>query len=278
MRRVNAVWMAASFGLACGAGCDDQAASTRAIEIAFEARAGDVAFAAGVPLEGIGTTDSTFTASDFRAYVHDVRVVTEDGAEVPVSLTDDGVWQASGVALLDFEDGAGGEEGNEPTNTKLVGEIPDDTGAIVGLRFRLGVPPDLNHLNVSVQPSPLNLSAMFWGWQAGFKYLRVEGRSTGQPAGLYVHVGATDCTGSTTDGFSCGNPNLGEIELDGFDPDANVVIADLAGLFAGVDVDADGGGAPGCMADVTDPECPPIFDAIGIDGAEQTFFRVGTLP
>jgi uncharacterized repeat protein (TIGR04052 family) len=177
--------------------------------------------------------------------------------------------------MLDFETGGPCEGGNASTNRALVGTVPGGTGPVTGLRFRLGVPAARNHLDAATAPSPLNLTAMFWGWQAGYKYLRFEGRSTGQPAGFRFHLGATGCSGDARDGTrTCTAPNVPDIALDAFDPARDVVVADLAGLFSTSDIDADGGGSPGCMADEGDPECAVLFEAVGLDATwSQSFFR-----
>jgi uncharacterized repeat protein (TIGR04052 family) len=253
--------------------CNEPATSPVSIELA--GRVGEAAFTCGGSYPGIGTTETELTALDFRFYVHDVRLLTERG-EVELELTDDGVWQHDGLALIDFENGDGCESGNAPTNTKLVGTVPETTGAITGLRFRVGVPADRNHIDASTAPSPLNVSAMFWGWQAGYKYLRIEGRTTGQPGGMRVHVGATGCVGDFREGLTtCAQPNDIEVTLDGFDPDEDVVVADLAALFSESNLDDDAGGQPGCMSDPDDPDCEIIFEALGIsEGSTQRLFRV----
>lgn len=255
--------------LACGPG-------ERPITIDLEARVGARPFACGGSFDGIGTSSTTLEALDLRFYVHDVRVVTAAG-EVPVALADDGTWQDDGVALIDLEDGC--DSGSAPTNTRLVGSVPADTGAITGVRFRIGVPPARNHLDSSTAPSPLNLSSMYWGWQAGYKYLRFEGRTTGQP-GYLLHVGATGCTGDATLGTrSCASPNLADVVVDGFDPATDVLVADLEALFAASDLDVNAEGTePGCMSAPGDPDCDPIFEALGIEGTSQSFFRPAPRP
>ena len=249
--------------------------SASQISIELAGRVGDAPFPCGGVYPGLGTTASELTGLDFRFYVHDVRLLTAQG-EVALDLTDDDVWQNDGVALIDFENGDGCDSGNAPMNTRLVGTVPGSTGEITGLRFRVGVPAHRNHLDVSTAPSPLNLSAMFWGWQAGYKYIRIEGRTTGQPGGLRVHVGATGCVGDFRSGMTtCAQPNAIEVTLDGFDPEKDVVVADLASLLSENNLDEDGGGQPGCMSDPDDPDCGPIFDALGITAnSSQRFFRV----
>lgn len=250
----------------------------RAVTISFAGRVGDAPFACGMTYPNVGTTNTTLTALDFRFYVHDVALITDAGTAVPVTLTEDGTWQTHGVALLDFEDGHGCEEGNAPTNLVVRGTVPADGARYVGVRFRLGVPQAMNYLDAANQPSPLNLTSMFWGWSNGYKFLRVDGRTTGQPSGFRFHLGSTGCTGDPTMGMrTCTESNSPEVTLMGFDVDHDTVVADQAGMFVGSDLDHSVSGIGGCMSEPDNADCTPMFAAIGLGPmgpSAQTAFRV----
>lgn len=243
------------------------------VTIRFDGRVGAEPFECGRTYAGLGTSGTDYTALDFRFYVHDVRLVRADGTEAEVQLDADGVFSDGEVALIDFEDGGECDGGNAPTNVELRGRV--EPGEWVGVRFTLGVPAARNHLDSATAPAPLNLTSMFWGWMDGYKFLRVEGRSTGLPGGTIFHLGSTACSGDARMGTRvCTNVNHGEIALEGaFDPSGDVIVADLAAMYAGMDLDADGGGNPGCMSAVGDPECAVLFRAVGVGGA-QSLFRV----
>jgi uncharacterized repeat protein (TIGR04052 family) len=229
----------------------------------------------------VGAPASTAEALDFRFYVHDVRLVRADGGEAAVTLTQDGVWQSGGVALLDFEDRSGGcANGTVETNGAIRGTAP--AGTYTGVKFRLGVPFALNHANAAVAASPLNLSSLWWGWNGGYKFLRVDLRAAGADPGIFnIHVGSTGCTGDPGSGGvkACSNPNLAEITLAPFDVDHDSVVADLGALLATTNVAANLGGSPGCMSELADPECAALFPRLGIDPgngapmAGQVFLR-----
>lgn len=249
------------------------------IEIRFAAVVGATPFACTTGYTGVGSARSAWTPLDFRFYVHDVRLVPESGEPVAVALTDDGTWQRRDVALLDFEDATGTcANGTAATNDRVRGTVTAPAGTRwTGVRFRLGVPQDLNQQNAATASSPLNLSTLFWSWQSGYKFARLDGRS-GSNA-VNIHVGSTGCTGSPSAGtVTCTEPNRPEYVLTGFDPAQSVVVADLGALVATTDVSRERGGAPGCMSDLTDPECGTILPAFGISlggaPATQTFFRV----
>ena len=269
MRSSLALLALAASLVSCGA------PATRAVTLAFAGRVGDAPFACGMTYPNVGTTHTTFTALDFRFFVHDVALVTADGRAVPLTLTTDGEWQALGVALLDFEAGTGCEEGNAPTNLVVRGTVPADGAQYTGVRFRIGVPPALDHLDADNQPSPLNVTSLFWGWADGYKFFRVDGRTTGQPAGMRFHVGATACSGDPRMGTRvCANVNNPEITITGIDVDHDTIVADIAGLFSTSDLDHDLGGAAGCMSDVDDPDCAAMFAALGQGGTQTTFHVV----
>jgi uncharacterized repeat protein (TIGR04052 family) len=256
----------------------------RSLVIMFDARVGALPFACGVSFDGIGTTRTAVSFEDFRLYVHDVRVVTEAG-EVDVALEEDGVWQNDGLALLDFE--GPGCAGNAVTNTRIVGKIPARTPAITGVRFVLGVPARLDHLEVATAPSPRNLSAMYWGWEAGYTYLRIEGRSRGEPAGFRYHLGATGCAvGASARDVSCAEVHLAPVALDHYDEQKSAIVVDLAALFSRANLDGDASlrratdageprGGRGCMGESAEPECAPFFAALGLaPSSTQRLFRV----
>lgn len=62
-------------------------------------------------------------------------------------------------------------------------------GRYTGLAFDMGVPFALNHADVTAAPSPLNIQALWWNWQGGYKFMRVDMR-TGAPRFV---VTATRC-------------------------------------------------------------------------------------
>jgi hypothetical protein len=58
----------------------------------------------------------------------------------------------------------------------------------------MGVPFEKNHRDPVTAGAPLNLSCMFWVWNAGYKFLRFDYTSTGQPRGAFLHLGSTNCS------------------------------------------------------------------------------------
>ena len=266
------------------------------VSIRFAAQVNGAAFACGQSYAGLGSTAATATPTDFRFYVHDVQLLRADGSAVPLRLTET-PWQRDGVALLDFENGQGpcAQGGNAPTNDALRGSVPP--GSYTGIRFTLGVPERLNHQDATVAASPFNLTAMFWNWQNGYKFVKVDlqvagGDSvTAPPAGhagrggFSLHLGSTQCVAAapTEPGRDCRNPNRPVITLTGFDPLSAPIIADLGPVLAGVDITRNTERTPpGCMSFPNDPECRTVLPALGLPymdlpAGEQRFFRVQPL-
>jgi uncharacterized repeat protein (TIGR04052 family) len=264
----------------------------RDVTVRFHAAVGEQAFRCGSRFDGVGTSSATIQAGDFRFYVQNVRLIATDGREVPLRLRADSLWQHENVALLDFEDGTGPcANGTAETRDVVVGAVPE--GSYRGVRFELGVPFALNHADLATLPPPLSLTRLFWAWNSGHKFMRVDLRSTpatpvpGDTAGprtWMIHLGSTNCTPSqsaTTVPTACAHPNRATITLEGFDPDSTTIVADLAALLAGANVlENQAKTAPGCMSSQEDADCAPLFASLGLPHAklgetkpEQRFFR-----
>ncbi len=250
-------------------------------EIRFRAAVNGAPFACGKTYEAVGSPPARYIASDFRFYVHDVRLVAEDGSEVPLVL-EETAFQHDGIALLDFEDaGPTCDTGSPEVNPTIAGTALE--GSYRGVRFVLGVPEDRNHVDPALAPAPLNLTAMFWVWRGGYKFLRVDGKPADFPeAGYHVHLGSTGCPGETPTSpptGPCANPNRLEVELDGLDPATGTVVADIGAVLAAADVTANTEGtSPGCMAAPDDPDCGTILPRLGLahgatPAAAQVLFR-----
>jgi len=270
-------FLPALFLLACDGGKDTADTETtvdtdgeQAVTLTFDARFGSQPAACGQAADGVGTSGSSVELQDLRFFVHGVELVTADGDAVAVSVEDDGAWQSGGVALLDFEDATGKcANGSSQLNSAVTGTVP--AGEYTGVRFVLGVPAELNHEDPTVAPSPLNLTAMHWSWQGGYKFMRMDLSTEGLPEGWFFHLGSTGCEADESGTITgCASPNRVDVELE-MDPDSQVVVVDFAALLAGSDVDTDSGGAQGCMSGPDDPECPPLLDRVGVSGAQALF-------
>lgn len=237
------------------------------VALRFKPMVGDKPFACGQSYDNIGTTNSKITPTDFRFYVHSVRLVDAAGKETPVALEQDGKWQVDNLALLDFENGSGPcANGTADTNEVIKGKVP--AGKYTGVKFSVGVPFERNHADPAKAPSPLNLTQLFWVWNSGYKFARIEMQTTGLPNGWMLHLGSTGCQpGGTmqTIPTKCDFANRAEITLSNFNVNGDVVVTDLKKLLDGANMDVNQPKtARGCMSAQNDADCAPLFANIGL--------------
>jgi uncharacterized repeat protein (TIGR04052 family) len=267
---------------------------TQQVKIKFAGRVRNQPFACGRNYK-LGKVATTVTPLDFRFYVSDVSLIDTQGKVVPLTLVQDGKWQYQNLALIDFENKTGAcVNGTVETSDIVVGTVPK--GKYKAVRFSLGVPQNLNHEDSTLAPSPLNLTSLWWNWQFGYKFARIDFTSqipsTGQKQhlhgdeskskGFLIHLGSTGCQAETTSQKPvtvCANPNRATITLNNFDPNKNVIVADIAKLLANVNLSYNQPGtAPGCMSEPNDKDCAAIMKNLGIPLAnqtpKQTFFSV----
>jgi uncharacterized repeat protein (TIGR04052 family) len=254
----------------------------QAFSIRFAAQAGATPVSCGTPITNVGLAGGQTTdLVDFRFYVHNVELLTASGAAVPLAIDNESPWQNNGVALLDFENATGRCTGTTDTRDVVRGMAP--AGTYTGIRFVLGVPFAQNHADASTAAAPLNVTALFWNWQGGYKFARIDTSTvvTGETRQAFnIHLGSTSCDGTPAGGVTmCTEPNRPTVELSGFNPATSVIIADFAQLVEGLDLRLNTAmTAPGCMSGTTDPECfevLPSFGApIGARPAAQDFFHL----
>lgn len=263
--------------LLCLAGCGsdsyyEQEASTEEPIMAtdkvinFKAVVGDEPYICGQTYAGIGTSASDFTFKDFRVYISDIDVTLSDGSTQALSVLEDGIWQHDGVTLLDFGHGCDGTSDN-PVNTKIEGSLQlTQSQSIRQVCFDVGVPFNINHENNTLQASPLNVSGMYWAWQSGHKFFRLDGST--HAGGFNVHLGSTGCdTTNKTEAptAECINPNRPRVCLD-IDPSTQTILVDAKALLQDSNVSLNTPKtAPGCMSGNNDPECQNIIPKFGLD-------------
>ncbi len=278
--RISAVAVAAVAALAA---CDDSTAPEGPIDVTvdFAALVNGTPLACGQDYPNVGTANTTISMEDFRFYVHGVSLLDGDGNAEPLELEQDGLWQNEDLALLDFEDDSGDCAGTSATNTSVRGTVP--AGNYVGLRFTLGVPESMNHQDAATADAPQDLTNLWWNWNGGYKFVRLDHASSAASGGWNVHLGSTGCTPTgdpTVPATSCTNQHRPTITFDVFDWETNVVAADYGVLLEDSDVSVNTPStASGCMSFPGDADCPEVMNNFGLDyegsaTAGQTFFSV----
>ncbi len=157
-----------------------------AVPVQFSAVAG------GAPLvldsSFVSDAGITYKISRLRFYATSFALLDTVGRLVPVTLVDSAnVPLKYGVALVDF---------SQPSSLALRVSVPP--GKYTGLTLTLGVPPfddlgkQLNHSDASVRQPPLDVDTdMYWGWNPGYIFLKIEGKSLSGKEWLnfYYHIG-----------------------------------------------------------------------------------------
>ncbi|MGE3737205.1 MAG: MbnP family copper-binding protein [Blastocatellales bacterium] len=266
-------WQTVVYMRSLTGGMNTAASGSQEVMLHFKGTVGDKQFKCGESYEGIGTTNSKITPTDFRLYVHNVRLLDASGRETPVKLEQDGKWQVDNIVLLDFENGSGPcANGTADTNEVIKGKVAP--GNYTGVKFSVGVPFERNHADPAKAPSPLNLTQLFWVWNAGYKFARIEMQTTGLPQGWFLHLGSTGCQpGGTAQTLptNCNFGNRPEITLTNFNVNSDVVIADLKRLLDGANVDVNQPKtARGCMSAQNDSDCTALFANLGLPFAGKT--------
>lgn len=286
-------------------GGDDAASDDQTVTLRFKGRLGSEELACDRNFAGIGSTHATVKVTDFRFFVSDVVLRSAAGVDVPVSLAEAGNFQTRDVALVDFTDAKGScASAGTDVNTVLTGRVP--RGSYTGIKFSTSVPETLNHADPALAPAPLKAQGLSWDWLQGYRFAVAElsyvsggdapdagapdggslsaadaatsggggHMSSGGSRGGVVHVGSTGCLGGAGVPIHCTKQNKNLVVLSGFDPTRNTIVADLAAVFANVDLTQE------TLCHGRGEECAPMFSALGIDlttGAAlptQTVFRV----
>ncbi|MEW6981419.1 MbnP family copper-binding protein [Colwelliaceae bacterium 6471] len=147
-------------------------------------------------------------------------------------------------------------------------DIPQ-ASAIKKIRFTLGVPFILNHANPLTQPSPLNDSSMFWVWQTGHKFMRLETQS--EDDNWLFHLGSTGCGSASVmraPKSECLYPNKVKVELE-FNLNKPAIVFDIAQLLKDTAMSSE----TSCKSAVNDKRCQTLFNNLGINSNQKVFRR-----
>jgi uncharacterized repeat protein (TIGR04052 family) len=246
-------------------GCGGSSSDSKEITLKFAAKVGEKEAKCGETYRDLGTKKSSVTLNGIRFFVSNIRLIDNKKKEHLVDLAQDRIWQYQDVALLDFEDASNGcaEVGSKETNETIRGRSSDFE--VSGIKFDLGLPFDLNHLDPTTSPSPLNISSMNWFWQVGHILFRADMVADGKP--WFIHLGSSGCTSpspTTSPTLPCSRPNVPTISLNNYSLD-KIVVLDLATLVNDVDLTrVTPDTAPGCMSESEDGECTEVLPNFGL--------------
>jgi uncharacterized repeat protein (TIGR04052 family) len=169
----------------------------------------------GVRMDGEAGSSAAVTVRNVQFYVHDVQLLDAAGRPHPFRLDAVAPWQSAEVALVDL--GRSGETICSATIRGTPALSTDQT--YTGIRFSIGVPFELNHANPLAAAAPLDRSELFWTWQSGHKFLRVDLVDAGREWSF--HLGSTGCTSASAvrpPAAPCTQSNVMRVEITGIDP------------------------------------------------------------
>lgn len=168
-----------------------------------------------IGMDGEAVSSAAVAVRNVQFYVHDVQLLDAAGRPHPFRLDAVAPWQSAEVALVDL-----GGSGETARNATIRGTPASGTAeTYAGIRFSIGVPFALNHTNPLTAAAPLNRSELFWTWQSGHKFLRVDLLDAGREWSF--HLGSTGCTSASAlrpPATPCAQPNIMRVEIAGIDP------------------------------------------------------------
>ena len=184
-----------------------------------------------------------------RFYVSGLTMIDAQGHAVPVTLGAN-PWQNEVATLVAL--------GGRTENPTVSGRVPG--GDYKAVRFLLGIPFDRNHGNPLAVSAPLNVPSMFWTWQSGYKFVRIDIAND-----FSFHLGSTGCVSASAvrpPAEPCRQPNAARIRLASDTPATGTIVLDLDALVAHIDT----GAAANCMEAYADRDaCRGLLANLGLD-------------
>ena len=196
--------------------------------------------------------DKPWQLAQLFIYLSEFEYLNDEGQWQKLVLTEN-TYQHLNVALL----GNSCEDLTEK-NWQLAIEPIENANKNLKLRATIGVPFELNHQNPLTQSSPLNDSNMFWVWQTGHKFIRLE--LAAQDDFWVFHLGSTGCTSASAlraPNSKCRYPNRASIE---FDVHNNNVELNLASWLESITFTDDNS----CQSGLNNPTCQQLFQNLAI--------------
>jgi len=166
----------------------DAEPDTGSFTIHMDARVADNAFALGVPYTK--ADGQTFTASTFKYYVSNFRLLRADGSSYAVPES---------YYLVDAF---------RPLTAQLTfNDIP--AGEYTGISFLAGVDAPRNSAGAQTGALDPN-NGMFWDWMQGYIFTKLEGSSPNSPSGaITFHVGGVSNIRTITPSFGTAKLTIG---------------------------------------------------------------------
>ncbi len=199
---------------------------------------------------------------DVSFYLSSIRLFTADEVVPLILLPND--WQNDSVALVHLS-----SKQKEFSKATVQGLINANLN-LKAIEFDIGLPFELNHAYPLQAQAPLNYSPMFWSWQQGYKFLRIDAKS--QKQSWVFHLGSEGCRSSSMmrppqEACERVNKVTYRLNLDGeqavSEINMHISLDELMKIPAG---DVDGDVDVFCTGKYQDnPQCREIFSRLGMD-------------
>lgn len=208
--------------------------------------------------------NNAWSVEQFQLFLSNIEVTSDQSKWQRLPLAKSAYQNASTVLL-----GTNCRQQKQQNSAKEYGhwsiDFNDeiDMSKITAMRFTLGVPFELNHLNPVKQDSPLNLPSMFWVWQTGHKFLRVE--LTSESDKWLYHLGSTGCKAPSVmraPASPCRYPNTVDFEVPIAQGNEGLLTMNinLSELLKGVEITQD----TSCQSEQTNDSCQQLFKNLSL--------------
>ncbi|TAP35467.1 MbnP family copper-binding protein [Alteromonas sp. KUL49] len=185
-------------------------------------------------------SDSSWAIDKLAFFISSVEIKSRSTGHWRAIELKTNQWQSNGTGLLWFNTRC---DRQTPQNKELALVIShEDWRKASAVRFELGVPFSVNHLNPVTQESPLNVPDMFWTWQAGHKFFRLDlmSQNKGENKAWSYHLGSLGCKSASSlraPSQPCKTPNRFSVEVS-LDTSLNEFVFDMDSLLSGVQLNS----------------------------------------
>jgi len=213
------------------------------------------------------SNEKSWKYQQLQFFIHNVEVKTKQNNWQPW-LMKTNAYQSDNVALIGEVCSKINKSSHWQLELTALAEFED----ITDIRFTLGVPFSLNHLNPLTQSSPLNMSSMFWGWRGGHKFMRLELLSKNDD--WLFHLGSTGCKALSpvrAPKAECLQPNRVVVSLP-FTKETTNIELNLAVLLHELVLKRENS----CQSSFDEEDCKVLFDNLGLNelsNNEQLLFK-----
>lgn len=207
----------------------------------------------------------------FQFFISDIAVASSNLHWQNVDLTVNSS-QANNTVLVgtNCQSSRSSKQLESNNNWTINFDSPLPNNDIQTLRFTLGVPFSVNHLNPISQKSPLNMPSMFWVWQTGHKFMRLELKSKNEQ--WLFHLGSVGCHSASVmraPSQPCRYPNTFtfEVPVDAEKGNELVLNIDLSKLLTSVELEQ----TTSCQSQPDNPHCQLLIS--NLTNAQQRIQR-----